>query len=213
VSHAHYCANDGGWPTTSPLTYRHTLAFTAQPTGTLLKDTEGYPNHQGMPAPSIINWFPDMTVGSYTGQSQSAWTVTGNSKYVLEGGEFPTVNNVGQQGLVRFAVHGIAPAKQAPRLTGTHMTPSLSVVNGDDVRIQFPSDWDRDDHTLYYSIVRDGNAAHPVTTFSSDSTFWYLPTLVYIEPNVPAGTHQYRIWIRDADGNTVKGDSANITVP
>ena len=37
--------------------------------------------------------------------------VTGNSSYVAMGGEFPYVNGVAQQGLVRFAVPAVAPNK------------------------------------------------------------------------------------------------------
>ena len=43
------------------------------------------------------------TEGTYTGQSQAAWSVSGNAKYISYGGEFPTVNGTKQQGLVRFA--------------------------------------------------------------------------------------------------------------
>ena len=73
--------------------------------GTLLHNTQsGYADFGGQPAPKQLDWYPTIDAGTYTGQNQAAWNVTGNGQYVVEGGEFPTVNGVGQQGLVRFAV-------------------------------------------------------------------------------------------------------------
>ena len=68
----------------------------------------GYFNWAGTPAPSPLNWYPDLMAGTFTGQDQAAWSVTGNSDYIVMGGEFPKVNNTGQQGLVRFARKGLA---------------------------------------------------------------------------------------------------------
>src|SRR5664279_4597638 len=78
VSHAHYCGNMGGFGESVPraINMRHAVAFTAQPTGTINHDTHGYDDWFGQPSPSIVNWFPDMDNGTYTGQSQAAWTVT-----------------------------------------------------------------------------------------------------------------------------------------
>ena len=47
-------------------------------------------------------------------------------QYVVEGGEFPTVNGIGQQGLVRFAVRAIAPNKLGPMVTGAKLRPDAS---------------------------------------------------------------------------------------
>ena len=93
---------------------RHALAFTrtrrAANTG---PDDYGW-DYNGVPASSLLQWYPELTIGSFTGQTQAAWTVAGNSNYVVLGGEFPRVNNGAQQGLVRFAVKNIAPNKRAP---------------------------------------------------------------------------------------------------
>jgi hypothetical protein len=109
VSHAHFCANDGGFGSTVPETFQHSMAFSLSATGKLAHNSQGqggteYTDYFGVNAPSIIDWAPTFTIGTKTGQNQAAWTVTGNSTYLLEGGEFPTVNGVGQQGLVRFKV-------------------------------------------------------------------------------------------------------------
>ena len=108
VGHSHNCASVNGFPETNPRTWHRSLALTAQATGTLGHDIGNPDSHStdffGQPAPSIINWFPDLDIGTFTGQDQGPWTVRGNSQYIVEGGEFQHVNGVAQQGLVRFAV-------------------------------------------------------------------------------------------------------------
>ena len=62
----------------------------------------------GGPGPRLLHWRPTLNSGTFTGQSQAAWSVTGNADYVVVGGEFPTINGQAQQGLARFAVRSIA---------------------------------------------------------------------------------------------------------
>ena len=124
ASHSHSCANilgEGatgrGFPNMPSGTAQRAIAFSRAATGTVTTNREGnYPNFAGNPAPSLLNFFPQMSQGSYTGQSQAAWTVQGSSdgKYVVYGGEFPRVQSSNQQGLVRFAIKDIAPNKQGP---------------------------------------------------------------------------------------------------
>ena len=119
-----------GFPDTNPRTIQRSMAFTAQATGTLGHDIGNPDSHStdfyGQPAPSIIDWFPDLDDGTYTGQNQGPWAVRGNSQYVVEGGEFQHVNGVAQQGLVRFANPSIAPNKQGPMVTGSEFMPRAS---------------------------------------------------------------------------------------
>src|SRR3954470_6903881 len=111
VGHAHYCGNlPNGFPQTTPQTWHRALAFTTRSTGTLAHNTVGsYADFGGRPAPTLLDWFPDLTPGTFTGQDQAAWSITGTKDYVVVGGEFPSVNGVAQQGLVRFAVRSLAP--------------------------------------------------------------------------------------------------------
>ena len=215
VSHAHFCANDNGWPVYNPWQMRHTVAFTTNATGTLLHNSQGgYADFYGEPSPSIINWFPDYTTGTYTGQNQAAWTVSGNSQYVVEGGEFPTVDGTAQQGLVRFAVRPIAPAKSGPMVTGSHFMPTLTPLASGTVRVAFQSNWDRDSKLLTYSVVRNSDTAHPVWTTTSESEWWNTPTIGFLDTGLtPGATYKYRIYVTDPDGNTVAGDTATVTVP
>ncbi|WP_375477266.1 LamG domain-containing protein [uncultured Jatrophihabitans sp.] len=215
VSHAHFCANDGGWPVYDPWQYRHSVAFTANATGTLLPNSMAgnYNDFAGQPAPSIINWFPDFTNGTVTGQSQAAWTITGNSNYIVEGGEFPTVNNSPQAGLVRFAVRGAAgnPGKQGPMLTGTSFQPNLNPVSGSVVGVTFGANWDRDDKTLTYTLTRNGQQ---IWTSAQDSEWWSLPTLSYTDSGLTAGnSYTYQLTATDPNGNSVTGAAATVTTP
>jgi len=71
----------------------------------------------GIESLTIKGKFPHaryMSFTTYTGQTQASWSVAGNSQYVVYGGEFPSVNGMQQQGLVRFAVPALAPNKVGP---------------------------------------------------------------------------------------------------
>ena len=37
---------------------------------------------------------PPLATGTFTGQDQAAWSVTGNANYISLGGEFPKVNGI-----------------------------------------------------------------------------------------------------------------------
>jgi PKD repeat protein len=213
VSHAHFCGNIGGFYQTEPwsVNMRHALAFSQAATGTVDRERLGYFNFEGNPSPSLYQWFPDMTNGSFTGQTQAAWDVTANADYVVMGGEFPTVNGVGQQGLVRFAKRSASPKAQGPRVTGAAVTPRLLSLNSGSVRVSWQSNWDRDDLTLTYNVIRDNNVASPAYTVTGDSTFWYRPSLSWVDTGLTAGPHTYRIQVVDRDGNTVLGNAVSIT--
>jgi hypothetical protein len=217
VSHAHYCGNVGGFPQSDPwsVNSRHAIAFTRAATGTVGTDPFGgaYFNWGGNPSPSIMNWFPDMTTGTFTGQNQAAWSVSGNSQYVVLGGEFPTVNGVGQQGLARFAVSPPAPHLQGPRLSGASLVPTLASLASGSVRISFPADWDRDDVQLTYKVIKDSNSASPVYSTSVSSTYWNRPTITFTDVGLASGSsHKYRLQAIDPSGNSVFGDTVTITV-
>ncbi|NNG35831.1 PKD domain-containing protein [Nakamurella aerolata] len=215
VSHAHYCSTVGGFPQTDSnwnINQRHAIAFTAEAKGTLGNNIySAYTNWAGNPAPAMYNWFPDMDFGKYTTSAQAAWDVTGNGEYVVMAGEFPTVNNVGQQGLVRFATKPPAPGKQGPRVTGANFTPAMVPAGAGSIRVSWPANWDRDDMTLKYTVTRNGTA---VKTLTADSQFWNLPTLSFIDSGLtPGQTYSYQVSATDPDGNTVTGDPASIVAP
>jgi PKD repeat protein len=218
VGHAHMCSNVGSFPETTPppsRVFHHALSWTANATGTLLHNPIApYTDWYGTPSPSQYNWYPDLDTGTFTGQSQAAWNVTGNSQYVLLGGEFPKVNGIAQQGIVRFAVPGIAPSKGGPRLTAAAFVPRLLPISTTSVRVSFAANYDRDDTTLAYRVYRDDNLATPVYTTSVTAPLWNLPTISFVDTGLtPGQTYNYKIWANDPANNVDKGVDVAVTMP
>ena len=199
VGHAHYCANIGGFPESTP---QRTLAVTKKAAGTVGKNGQvgkpNYTNFEGRPAPALLTWFPKLTPGTYTGLTQAAWSIDTGSGYVVLGGEFDAVNGVPQQGLVRFTIPSRAPNAEGPAAT-TKLTPTARRT-ADGVSLRWTSNWDRDDNTLTYGVYRDGTL---LTTLTGGSQYWNRPALTYLDAEADAGTHSYRIQVSDKDGNRV----------
>jgi hypothetical protein len=105
ASHSHNCSTLGGFEEMNPQAHR-ALGFTQAATQTLQHNlTQGPGSYQdffGQPAPSLLDWYPTLSIGTYTGSSQAAWSVAQGSGYLVYGGEFPKVNGTRQTGLVRF---------------------------------------------------------------------------------------------------------------
>lgn len=211
ASHEHYCGNIGGFPQTDPWTFKRGTAFGKDVTGTITADPYGYYNYAGTPHPSQLDWYPDINIGTYTGQSQGAWSVSGNGQYVVMGGEFTKINQTGQQGLVRFAVPSIAPNKMGPVVAGNAWAvKALSLIEGT-ARVTWPANWDQDNENLNYQVIRDGNTLNPVYTTTAASRFYQQPTLSFVDTGlVPGSVHTYRVIAIDPFGN--KTPSALLTV-
>ncbi|HEY7815916.1 MAG TPA: PKD domain-containing protein, partial [Nakamurella sp.] len=209
VSHAHYCGNVGGQPQTNPWSYQRGMAFTKSVTGTLTNNGDAaYYNFSGQPSPSVTSWFPLLAMGSYTGQNQAAWTVTGNNDYVVLGGEFPSVNGVAQQGIVRFAVQPISKGTK-PVYSGANLVPTIASMGGGAIRATVTTNWDRDDSLLSYQLLRDGQV---VNTGAASSTFWNRPTVTVSDSGLTAGTtYKYQIRTVDSAGNTATGNQVSYT--
>ena len=179
AGHAHYCGNMGGGFGQYP-SWRFQMgqAWTDTVGGEILNETHGYPNWHGVePGPSMINWLPTLQMGTFTGQYQAGWSVTGNDDYVVFGGEFPRVNGVDQQGLVRFARRGIAPGAEGPQFAATPWVPTLRATSPTSVRVSWPAGWDRDDYNLTYRVIRNGAFGTPRYTTTAGSNWWTLPSL------------------------------------
>lgn len=209
VSHEHACNTVGGFPQTDPWTYHRATAFTDYATGTLARNTiPNYADFSGKPSPTPLTWYPTLAIGSFTGQYQAAWSATGTADYVALGGEFPSVNGTAQQGLVRFAVKAAAPNKVAPAQSAA-LTPSPVSLSSGSVRLTWTATSDMDNRSLTYSVIRDGNAAAPVSTQTVAADFWKLPTLGFTDTGlVPGSTHTYRIVVTDPSGNKVTSASS-----
>ena len=171
-----------------------------------------YADWGGYPAPAAVNWFPDWATGTASGQGQAGWTATGNSQYLLVGGEFPYVNGQRSQGLARFAKTPSTGAKQGPRLSGVNWTPTARSVSAGTARVAIAANWDRDDLNLTYELYEQGKTA-PVATTTKKSTFWNTPSVILTATGLHRRSDQtYRVVARDGDGNTANSASVTVTV-
>jgi len=214
VSHSHACGTVGAFPETTPRSFHRATAYTRYATGTVGHNTiGGYTDWYGNPAPTQLTWYPALDVGTYTGQSQAAWSATGTSSFVALGGEFPKVNNVAQQGLVRFAVAASAPNKVGPDYAPTALTPTVVSQSSGTVRVSWRTDTDRDNAKLTYTLVRDGQTATPVSTSTDMSPFWTPRTLGFVDSGLtPGSSHSYRVYVTDPFGNRTNGNLVTVTV-
>ena len=205
ATHAHRCSNIGGFPEQDPQIWKFATAVSLAASGRVGNDTMGNRNLYGQPAPSLLTWFPEFAQGAYTRQYQAGWSVTGDGRYLVYGGEFPRVNGQPQQGLVRFAMPATAPNAQGPRVrSGVSVT---SVAAGT-LRVGWEGATDLDNRYLTYRVYRDG-AATPAATFTRSSNWWQSAPLAWTDRGVAAGSHSYRVTVADPYGNEVVVGSAS----
>ncbi|WP_116449776.1 PKD domain-containing protein [Blastococcus litoris] len=207
AGHPHFCQNIGGYPESPSM---RATAVSIAPSGVVGTQTLRNSNFVGQPAAKLQTFYPVLDTGTFTGQSQAAWSVGGNDEYVVYGGEFPFVNGTRQQGLVRFAVPSIAPNDRGPASSGL-VAPTASTLVPGTVRLTWTTTSDQDNEYLTYRVFRDGGAT-PVgeTTVSSD---WYRkPSAGFTDVGVPAGTHRYRVVATDPWGNVANYPEVSIDV-
>jgi PKD repeat protein len=171
----------------------------------------------GFKAAQPLHWLPTLTGGTYTGQGQAAWTVAANNDYVVQGGEFPKVNNIAQQGLVRFAKRTIAGSTVDEIQNYTELTPTITDAGGGTVRIAWKAAWDRDNAKIKVEVLRGATTATSTVlkTFETNGTTWWnRPPLSFYDTTAPAGSSQtYRIRVTDPYGNGYAGPPVTYTVP
>ncbi|MCW2915157.1 MAG: Conserved secreted protein of unknown function, putative domain [Actinomycetia bacterium] len=212
VSHAHDCSSLGAFPQPNPNAWHRALAETTYPTGTDQTPAGSNSSYSNQPIPTLLHWFPTLSPGTYTGQSQAAWSVVGNADYIALGGEFPRVDGKAQQGLTRFAVKTIAPNKVGPE-SASLSAPTAIALSGAKVRVTWQTTWDHDNSKLTYQVLRDGGST-PVYTATADSTFWNMPTLGFYDGSLtPGSTHTYTVRVTDPSGNSItSAASSTVTV-
>src|SRR3954451_18217212 len=209
ASHEHDCSSINGFPEQNPRVNRFATAMTVAPTQTLGSASGTWSSQPGV---SQLAWFPSVTAGTFTGQGQAMWSVSGAGSYVAYAGEFTAVNGVAQQGLVRFAVPSIASNKVGP-IPAKGLTPTVTAPVAGLARVSWTATSDPDNEFLTYRVFRDG-ASTPVYTTTQSSLWWRTPTLSFADVGVAAGTHSYKITVTDPWGNKIGGGAATpVTVP
>lgn len=207
VGHAHNCAAIGAFPEGAT---KRALAHTTYATGVNGSNPGRLANFSGQPAGSLLIWFPDLSIGSYTGQKQAAFSVTGNAEYISLGGEFVAAEGKQQQGLVRYAVSAKAPNKLGPK-ANTATTPTAAVRNGSEVQLSWQGTSDKDNQNLTYAVRRD-DVRTPIYTTTMASTFWQLPAMSFSDTQAPPGQHTYTVTVTDPFGRSfTSAPSAPVT--
>ena len=217
ASHTHFCGNIGSLPQTDPTadwTYYRATAVTKAATGTVGREGLGYTNFEGQPAPTVLNWFPEIDAGSYTGQNQGPWTVGGDAAqgYVVYGGEFTRVNATNQQGIVRFATTDKAPNLVGPKFHNEDFPIVARSIASGTVRLSWQANADYDSEDLTYSVIRDGVGATPAYIGTHGSQIWHRPVMGFTDTGLePGSTHTYRVSVVDAFGNYATSDTITVT--
>ena len=220
AGHTHYCENlDGvrqGAGGVGDYPYYRAIAMTTQPTRTLTwePDQGRYYNFYGQPAPEYLGWYPSLNAGSFTGQFQGPWTVTGDSNYVVLAGEFTRVNNRNQQGITRFTVRENAPNDSGPKLFNTTYPLNVSSTEAGSVRINWMANNDDDNEYLTYRLYRDSvTAANLRQTVTQRFRRWESVTMGFTDTGLaPGSTHQYRVVVTDPFGNVANSPWTSVTV-
>lgn len=210
AGHPHTCTNAAGFPEVTPRVSKYALAFTTNARHLTTKNAEAnYHEWEGEPSPAIGNWFPTFTTGTWTGQNQAGWSVAGNGDYITYGGEFPTVNGVAQAGLVRFAKRSIAPNKVGPAVSGSAIKPSAVSRAAGTVQLSWPVNYDIDNATLTYQVMRNGT---PVATLTHTAAYWDRSRLSWSDSGLASNqSYTYAIVVSDPSGNSVTSPSVSVT--
>lgn len=221
VGHAHYCSNIGGFPDTSDdsklrKAWYRALAVSKASAGTVAKNgqtsSKTYTNFEGQPAPALLNWFPELSIGTYTGMGQAAWSIVGNGSYISLGGEFPKVNGTGQQGLVRMAIPAVAPNKVGPSGGSASLAVAAQQTDGR-VAVSWNQLWDRDNLRLTYELRRNGVV---IDKRAVSVPFWKRTTMTFIDAGATelgASPVTYQVKVRDPHGNTVTSSEVSVEPP
>ena len=220
ASHTHYCENiDGirqGAGGVGSYPYYRATAFGRDVTGTVTwePDQRRYYNFEGQPRSSMLTWYPSLNAGTYTGQAQGPWSVTGNADYVSMGGEFTRVNGRAQQGLVRFARSGLATNSQGPSLYSTTYPLNVRSTEKGAVRISWATNRDIDNDFLTYRLYRDSQGAGGLLQTRTVPANWWNPYgMGYTDTDVePGSTHRYRVAVTDPFRNIANSPWTEVTV-
>ncbi|MBW3069446.1 PKD domain-containing protein [Actinomyces sp. 594] len=219
TNHAHSCETIYGFPDvtwqqngTTLTKYYRAMAFTnSGEVQVRYQGTGGYYNWTGYTSPDIIDWYPDLTAGTFTGMGQAAYdvTISEDGQYLLMGGEFVRANGAAQQGLVRYARRDAANGNP-PEGSGADLAfQARATATG--VSFTFTPTWDRDDSTLTYSVYRDAESS-PVASTTVSDRHWNISGRSLLDSGAPAGEHSYRLVVTDPAGNSLSSDPVTVTV-
>jgi hypothetical protein len=191
-SHAHDCSRAGSFPQLGG-------TYTSNYNGSSQNLLSQNPNDG-----SLGPWYPDTNTGPPT--SVGPLVMATDGQQLLVGGDFLTVNKIGQQGFVRFPAgpDTTVPARPNP-FTVASAAPGT-------VKINFTTGLDRDDENITYRLFRDGGST-PIQTWTVRSRFWQIPTVTYEDTGLTPGTsHFYQVEASDGVNRIRTANSPAVTV-
>ena len=214
TGHTHSCSSIGAFPETNPRSWHYAMAFSTAPGTDYNSGPDAYGwNYSAYHTSAMRQWFPILK-GSTSGDSaQAAWSISGNSDYIVYAGEFPKVNNTAQQGLVRFPAHTISPNAYGPTGLGTPTAAVSRDANGaTTVTVRAQGAYDRDDATLNYELYRNGGSTPIATTTSPSSGFWTTQATVTLTDTAapPDSSVTYKVVAKDPWGRRL-GTSVTVS--
>lgn len=205
TGHPYACPTLGGMQEDNPRQYHALMTFTNEAKQTLIRTPRlDYYNYEGRPAPKIVQHFPRFERGGSPGNA--TWAIGGTSDYMVVGGDFPSVNGMAQQNLVRFPRRGITAHEQGPRwdelsIQAFSRAPGL-------IQVLVGGTYDRDDATLTYEIRGRGKVLDRRTIRSSE---WAYQDYGFVDEVEPGSTQTYSVTVSDADGNVAYRKTEAVT--
>ena len=219
AGHSHYCGNIGGFGQPNTWDFYRGLAFSKAPAGTIATERLGYTNFAGNPRPELLSFFPTINAGTFTGLTQGPWSIAGNDRYIVYGGEFTSVNGVNQQGLVRFQRREFATSLQGPQLFNATYPIKVQSFGTGTVTVNFQANRDRDNTTLEYRVFRraSGNTGNGTQRHTRTVTapFFNRPVMTFTDSGgdvVPGTTYEYRVQVTDGYNNFANSVWTPVTV-
>ena len=219
AGHTHDCGMINYNPEQTPRVEQRAMAFDKRGSATGRYNAFGpvfdWAPFAGRPSTDALYWWPQFSTGTVTGSYQAGWTVETNGQYVVYGGEFPRVNGVNQQGLVRFAVRTTAPNAEGPQGVA-QISPTVTAVGPGVARVAWTAPYDLDNRRLRYEVLRGLTVANStvISDFQADSKQWTRTPMGFLDETAPPGTTQtYRVRVRDAFGNGGVSGASTVSVP
>jgi fibronectin type 3 domain-containing protein len=127
-------------------------------------------------------WYPDVNAGPNLGPR--AMATDGSQLYM--GGDFTTVNHIGQQSIARFTTNNDYP-------TPKPATPIAVPGGSGSVNVFAQAPVDLDDPDLTMELFRDGGST-AVATVNVHSLFWRQPVVGFTDSGLTPGTkHTYQV--------------------
>jgi Concanavalin A-like lectin/glucanases superfamily len=152
----------------------------------------------------FVHWSP--TTNSKTGSDPvGPHVIATDGTQLFVGGDFSTVDNQNQQGLIRYGTgDNTAPALPDPVTVRPTRPGALTVT--------WPATYDRDSGTITYRLYRD-NVTNPVYTTTVESYPWTRPTMRFDDTGLAAGSsHSYRLSASDGTRTSSRSVAASATV-